>query len=348
MEKIIVAQLKHSDHIIISIENGLLKSNTYKFLKDLLDCYKKCKSKSVELQLTYNACVWDNMNITGLWGKVLWSNTLINKNVMYISDFLDNTTNDSIITYECFCEKYNLSCRDFPREKYSIIKMAIRDYRTHIVKVNDYVLFMESTLIFQIFSSSSNNKPMKGKQIRDIWSCFKDPNILTPLKMWSEDLNTRNIDWTLVFINIHFDNCKNFKLVQFQYKLLMRITTCKYMRFKMGIELNSPICSLCNSELETLPHIFMKCSHTISFLSRLLTFILLKIDPHYRDPKRIYYITCGHTNKLINYLNTVAKWYISKQFQKGIPLSWESFIKSVRLALHGEKKSIRDNLLPKI
>ena len=134
--------------------------------------------------------------------------------------------------------------------------------------------------------------------------------------------------------------------MQFQYKLLMRISTCKYMRFKMGIVKDSPMCSLCNSELETLPHIFLKCSHTVLFLGRLLTFILMKVDPHYRDSKRIHYITGNHNNKIINYLNTVAKWYVSKQFHNGQPLFWEGFKKFVRLALNGEKKVIRDILTP--
>ena len=344
-KRIIIAQLKYPDHINISVENGLLRNNNFEFAEDLLNCYKGVNSRSVELGYTNNACIWDNADITGLWGRVLWNNILINKNVIYISDFLDDTMNDSIISYEYFCEKYDISCLDFPRDKYSIIKMAIRDYRVHTVKVSDYTSFIENTALSHIVSGLNNNKPIKGKQIRDIWLHFNDPNFLTPLKMWSEDLNACNIDWTLVFINLHFDNCKNFKLIQFQYKLLMRITTCKYMRFKMGIVSDSPMCSLCNSELETLPHIFLKCSHTISFLGRLRSFILLKIDPHFRDSKRIHYITCGHNNNLINYLNTAAKWYISKQFQKGIPLIWEGFIKFIRLALHGEKKSISDNLI---
>lgn len=100
---------------------------------------------------------------------------------------------------------------------------------------------------------------------------------------------------------------------------------CKYMRYKMGIVKDSPLCSLCAAEIETLPHIFLKCS----FLRRLRTFILLKVDPKYRDSKRIRYITCDHINKIINYLNTTAKWYISKQFQGGQPLLWEGYIKFV-------------------
>ena len=123
-------------------------------------------------------------------------------------------------------------------------------------------------------------KPMKGIQIHNLLSFFKDPNMLTPLKEWCKDLNNSNIDWVLVFISLHAKDCNNFKLLQFQYKLLMRISTCKYMRVKMGISHGTPMCSLCNSHLETLPHIFLKCSHTLNFRSVHKKLFVLKLIPN--------------------------------------------------------------------
>ena len=124
----------------------------------------------------------------------------------------------------------------------------------------------------------------------------------------------------------------------------MRISTSRYMRYKMRIVLDNPNCLKCTNNIETLPHIFINCHHTKSFLSILRTFILLKIDPLYRDNNCSYLITINHSSQVINYLNMVAKWYISKQFQQEQPLSWQGFKRFVHIALLGEKESIQSAL----
>lgn len=174
----------------------------------------------VEKGYIFIACIWDNKSITGMWNKVLWNNLPISNNILYIADFLDNNSN-TIMPYEVFCNKYNISCLDFPQNSYSNIKMAIRDYRTYTINTSKYTSFYEKTILAHIISGINSDKHMKGKQICDLLCFFKDPNMLIPLKMWSRDLNTISIDWVSVFIKLHFDNCNNFKLIQFQYKLIM-------------------------------------------------------------------------------------------------------------------------------
>ena len=344
-KNILVAQLAYPDYLQISIENCMLRNNSFEFTRDLLECYKECKVRAVDSCLTFDSCIWGNKEITGLWNKILWNDILIKKNIIYISDIIDVENNNRIMSYENFCVKYNLSCSDISKDYYSNIKLAIRDYKSHTRNVNDYCLFDEKTVLARIMGGVKIKKPIKGRQIRDLLSTFKDPNMLTPLKEWCKDLNNSTIDWVLVLIGLHAKDCNNFKLLQFQYKLLMRISTCKYMRVKMGISQDTPMCSLCNSHLETLPHIFLKCYHTLTFRSVLQNFICGYIDPQYRDSKSVDFITSNHGNKTINYVNIAAKWYISKQFQSGHPLLWDGFKKYLRLALNGEKLSLRDNLL---
>ena len=163
------------------------------------------------------------------------------------------------MSYENFCSKHIFSCADISKDYYTNIRVAIRDYKSHTCNVNNYTLFEEKTVLARIMQGVKIKNPIKGRQIRDLLASFKDPSTLTPLKEWCKDLNNSNIDWVLVFISLHAKDCNNFKLLQFQYKLLMRISTCKYMRVKMGISHGTPMCSLCNSHLETLPHILLKC-----------------------------------------------------------------------------------------
>ena len=82
----------------------------------------------------------------------------------------------------------------------------------------------------------------------------------------------------------------------------MRINT-----YKIDIEKSIPYCSLCSSSLETLPHIFLQCSHMLEFKSRINAFITLILDHQYRDPKYFQFLTCNHEKKAINYINMIAK-----------------------------------------
>ena len=131
---------------------------------------------------------------------------------------------------------------------------------------------------------------------------FHSPGDLVPLKDWSKNFNMSYIEWTTVFDSLFYCTTNNFKLGQFQYKVLMRISTCRYMRYKIKIEkyiVNSPNCSLCQSTLKTLLHIFLSVL----------------------------------TPKLSNLGSVVSKWYISKQFRNQQSLDWIGFKRWVKLVI---------------
>ena len=112
------------------------------------------------------------------------------------------------------------------------------------------------------------------------------------------------------------------------------------MRYKMHFARDSDQCSLCNSALETLPHIFLYCPYSKAFTDRLYKFITDNIFTDFRDTKRYYFITCNHNNAIVNYINISAKWYMSKKIQNAKPLIWEEYIIYIRVALTGEKINI--------
>ena len=74
---------------------------------------------------------------------------------------------------------------------------------------------------------------------------YVHPNSLTPLKEWCRDLETENIDWVADFNKTFISITNNYKLIQFQYILLMRISTSRYIRFKMSIVGDNTICCNC-------------------------------------------------------------------------------------------------------
>ncbi len=246
------------------------------------------------------------------------------------------------MTYDQFMRKWDLAPWDLSPTEYVNIKMAIRrfDCPTNVTKSVKYV-DTEISLLF--FTKNTGNRSVNGRSIRERMACREPPDDLPPLKSWCSDLN-REIDWIDVFTNLFNNLSNNNKIVQFNYKMWHKISTCKYMRVRMNIEKDSAICSLCNSGLETLTHIYLQYPATATFMLHINGFICLNIDRSYTDTHKIHFITCLHDNKYVNYVNAAAKWYISNRFQNKQPLIWDGFIKQVKFFLLGEKRDIREKL----
>ena len=109
----------------------------------------------------------------------------------------------------------------------------------------------------------------------------------------------------------------------------------------MHIARDDDQCSLCHEALETLEHIFLHCRHTKIFTNKLNTFIYNNIDKEFRNNKNFHFIVCNHSNPVINYINITAKWYISRNFQNAKSLNWDEYVRYTRLALNGDRPSIR-------
>ena len=111
---------------------------------------------------------------------------------------------------------------------------------------------------------------------------------------------------------------------------------------KIDVDFN---CIKCGSEVETLDHIFINCSATNTFINLLNTYICNKLLPTYRDDDKYYFITCQHENKLINYMNLIGKWFLSRCFQTGMEINWHNFVRIIKKMLCGDNKLISEPIL---
>ena len=125
----------------------------------------------------------------------------------------------------------------------------------------------------------------------------------------------------------------------------MRISTCGYMRFKMKIS-DTDKGTLCNEDcIETLEHIFLECKTTKNFLISLNSFIRSNVLQLYDDQRMFFFMFCCHEIELINCLNLISKWYISRCHQTSVPLIWDTFINKIKKMLCGDRNSITEPLL---
>ena len=331
-------QVRFPDHPIISFENNLLAdSNRSNIFLDLINKYTRWKVTSMNGNNdAINPVIWNNDNFVPPLGRKLWNSNLISRGIYYLTDFLGN--NHTLLEYREFPEKWDLFYIDISIKEYQDIQLAIRCNSASRRVISGFIQIDEiATLKF--FDNSS--KPVRGREIRAKTNIFNCPNELAPLKAWTRSLGKSYIDWVLVLLNC-YNISNNFKLVQFQYKLLMRISTCRYMRFKMMIA-PSNICIHCNLKIETLEHIFLDCTVSKKFKEELNLFINSnKIHKGYKDTNGYYWVTCNHSNHIINYLNLVAKWYLSRCYQTEKVISWYNFTRIINKILYGEKKIIRD------
>ncbi len=94
-------------------------------MKDLGNCYAEWKIRAAESSSKcVNHCVWGNSKIKDLSTK-LWHNRLIEYNVLYLSDFIND--DGSVMVYREFITKTLAGAwQVISKTKYASIRTAIR------------------------------------------------------------------------------------------------------------------------------------------------------------------------------------------------------------------------------
>ena len=334
---IVLSQVKFPEHPGICFENSLI-SPTFTFTHQLINCYIEWKqTASKNLNACINHCVWGNSSITDI-GSKLWNLKLIDNNINYLTEFVNKE--GEVMSYKEFCCTSLLGNRHIiTNREYVDLKMAIRRFSNSNVPHRN-LNNINSNLSLKFFINHTASQ-LKGYKIRDVMSKNISFDKILPLDTWrtAMGLEKSDIDWPHIFKNLYSGFTRNYKLIQFQYKLLLRISTCRYMRHKMKIDTTSPVCFHCNLELETLDHIFLKCPKTTIIYEFIESCIKVRIQENYIDTHKTYYVTCSHENPIINYLWAASKYYISSKFQKQKCLSAIGLKNYILAILHGESEA---------
>lgn len=346
-KRIITMQLTYPDHPKICIEVGAAKAGRG-FTNDLLRSYQDWKARVSQVKnKTINECVWGNAVVTGRGTNTLWNNVLIGRRVMYLTDFID--TEGNLLSYDEFRYKHNIILSSFSTNEYVSIKLSLRRYNNHINSLKS-LKNIDPTINLSLFFGDSDPTPTNivTKSIRHAMLLSCDPYSSHQLNFWLNQCQLSNssvkIEWGGIFTSL-YKISNNFKIIQHQYKIFMKIATSRYSRHKMKIA-SSPHCCFCGPDtLETLDHIYLKCPKTLAFQKALSDFVTGNLDPGYNSTILLH-ITYNYHIAAVNFLNLVSNWYIGRKFQSGKELFWDEYRKYAKIFLTGEKPIIKTVLDP--
>ena len=337
-KQIVLSQLGNPN-VQISIENQLVKPGRY-FTQDLLAQYNQFLTNTENATDSLrDSCIWYNRHITDL-GRPLFNQNLVDAGIMYVSDFVSEDLEG---------KSYVLSMQKFQAEKISGMHLvSMTEYRNIKMGIKRAFPVTKLQLIDKDvkldFLLNKKGECKKSGEVRS--KTYKRVKFeeITPLPKWNEKLSS-DIPWFDAFECLYQTTSTN-KLLEFQYKLMHRIATSRYMRKKMKIE-STDLCHMCEVNVETLEHQQLYCTHTQKFRKVLETQIVTKIPGS--SSREVDYITCISKNKAISYLRLVANYYINMKFHKQKQLWWEEYTSWVKKFLQfdknisvEEKRSIRE------
>ena len=297
------------------------------FWKDVLRHYKKVSSKCdvSTLDEFLAECIHYNIHIVRD-RKVIFVKEWCDAGIFWIRQLLNDT--GSFMNYDEFRQRYPTIVRtNFLM--YEGIITAIKEYRRTI----DIELSNE----FKIFEPKVWHIVEKGKNhIKSLLS--NSGAIPTAVTRWNEKYI--NLSWKQIFIKC-IKSSSDMQLRWFQMRLLHRILpTEKYLHSCKIVE--SPLCSFCKAENETIDHLFFQCRKTKLLWDRLLALINDKCihvhNLHFDVKLIIFGMSEGiATDRGLERIILWTKFYVYKcKMQKTEP-TFQALIQSMKYRWKNEK-----------
>ena len=183
---------------------------------------------------------------------IFYSSILRSKKAYTVKDFFDS--NGKALTYTAFKTKFNIT-NNFPFTTYfGILRSIPRDWKTKL-EPND----CPSDNALRMTSFTTNLRPTKV-----IYNYLAQLRLTTPRSVlkW-EQVSNFNGNWNKVFL-LPYVAVRDTKVQYFQFRYIHRIIGTNSFLHKIKLK-DSPICTFCNSEHETLGHLFWTCPVTQRF-----------------------------------------------------------------------------------
>ena len=314
--------------------NVLINDIYNPFWHDVLKHYKKLcvKCKPIGINEFNAECIFYNVNITR-GGHVVYVKSWLENNVYQVCHLLDE--NGSFFTFEDFRARFPNIVTNFLH--YRGIIDAIKKYRDLLNVVSEPNYMIQGVKVWKTIC-------IDNKSVQSILTSPELPAAMCKWNNYFEDLY-----WKEIFKKC-FNTSNDCQIKWFQYRLLYRILpTCRYL-FLCKI-VDSPQCSFCDSEEETLYHLFWECQYVNIFWNELLRLMSTKcpILNNFSFTEQLVLLGTQKnvkTDSVMDFVILLAKYFIYKcKWTKSIPTT-QPFLVFLRFRYTLEKyQSIRNNRL---
>lgn len=197
-----------------------------------------------------NEIIWNNSNIK-INNNTIFHRQLYVKGVMYLGDLLDD--GNTFLAYNQFMLKYDL--QNFPFTSYFGIISAVP---VHWKRSMGYTQNIKNNFVENICNTPFLSRVIYKHTVNKI--------TLPPTSVgkWDKQFSTLGDRWTIIF-QTPFKSVSESKIQYFQYRFLNRIlATNKYLH-TINIK-DSPLCTFCETHIETIEHLFWECGITSRFI----------------------------------------------------------------------------------
>ena len=265
-------------------------------LTHLKKMFERCKPESIEELLAEP--IFFNCSIVRDH-KYIYDRQWVENEVLYINQLLD--ASGAFLNFNQFCTK-------FPNIRTNFI-----NFYGIVRAIKRYIEFHSFTL--EAFKGSiSKTESTIGKGNKTILRLLNDSDsVPAAVTKWNNIFN--NLDWNKIFQCIYITT-GDVQLRWFQFRLLHRLLpTERYLYLRKLAQ--DPICNFCDSEEQTICHLFFDCSVSGKFWEELVTDFKAKCNhcSNLRISKE--FILFGHTStfhsdKVFNTVILLAKFFIYK------------------------------------
>ena len=225
-----------------------INKNKNAFWTDVFKAWKELRNKESKenIQNLANKPIWMNNDIK-IGGNCVFYKHWYRNGIVFINDLLkiDNT-------FYNFDEILNILGLRINFLEYEGILSAVRKLKTsftgsYVEKINGP--FQPSSIVTVL-------KSKKGAQDMYKVLCKKKLNINSQRKWQEKIADIDAVDWKNIYKSIGL--ITSTKLRWFQYRINHNILTTNKTAFKMKI-LHDPMCTFCDSDEETICHLFWEC-----------------------------------------------------------------------------------------
>ena len=301
--------------MIISLTSQ--KNCKNEFWKDVLNEWQKViKSKTTTLSSENSRNNIDN-TLVPVWynsyikinNKSVFFKDWYEKGIKYIDDFLDE--DGKLLKKDKFSEKYSISVNIM---QYNSICSAISKYlRTLTFDSSSYEQLTRPSIPFYFNFFFSNMKP--SKCIYNLLSNSTESP--TCFVKWKNELpfvpDKKIKDAFITCFKITLDS----SIQWLQFRILHRILATNSYLKKIKIK-NCDLCTLCNSEPETIIHIFLQCPHVMPIWTSLSLHIFNTTSKRigFNIENIIFGEEFNRRNIVVNFIILNAKQYFYTNFKK--------------------------------